>query len=340
MRLLILDIVNERKKCVSKHFLTIIVPVYNVETYLEKCLDSILAQTYRNFECIVVDDGSSDQSGHICDAYAQKDSRIVVIHQENGGLSAARNTAMEMAKGDLIGFVDGDDAIMPSMYERMIELLDEYQADIAMCDYHSIKGSVGTISGEGVTVWTGREFTERILVDEIGSQLWKFIYRKELWKDIVSPYRRYAEDMWILHRVTYRAKRVVKTDEPLYIYNDTRENNISNDAKNSVKNRIDRALAVFKRIDFCEAYNFNDNIKAKVVNQAIKFLISTFSNERVYERQFHDDVQMLRDYTRKYSRMIKRYGVRKIDIVRSLWIAKNPKSYVTIYGLLRRKSIR
>lgn len=321
-----------------KHLLTIIVPVYNVETYLEKCLDSILAQTYSNFECIVVDDGSNDQSGRICDAYAQKDSRIIVIHQENGGLSAARNVAMENAKGDLIGFVDSDDAIAPSMYERMIELLDEYQADIAMCDYHSIKGSAGTIAGEGVTVWTGREFTERILADEIGSQLWKFIYRKELWKDIVSPYRRYAEDMWILHRVTYRAKRVVKTDERLYIYNDTRENNISNNVKNAVKNRIDRALAFFKRIDFCEAYNFDDGVKSKVINQAIKFMISTFSDEEVYERQFHDDVQMLRDYTVKYSKMIKQYGTRKIDVIRSLWIAQNPQSYVTVYGLLRGKN--
>ena len=146
--------------------------------------------------------------------------------------------------------------------------------------------------------------------------------------------------MWILHQVTYRAKRVVKTDERLYIYNDTRENNTSNNAKNSVKNRMDRALAFFKRIDFCEIYDFDNSVKAKVINQAIKFMISTFSDERVYERQFHDDVQMLRDYTMKYSQMIKRYGVRKIDIVRSLWIAQSPKSYVTIYGLLRRKSVR
>ena len=108
--------------------------------------------------------------------------------------------------------------------------------------------------------------------------------------------------------------------------------------KNAVKNRIDRALAFFKRIDFCEAYNFDDGVKSKVINQAIKFMISTFSDEEVYERQFHDDVQMLHDYTVKYSKMIKRYGTRKIDVIRSLWIAQSPQSYVTVYGLLRGKN--
>lgn len=320
-----------------EHLLSIIVPVYNVEGYLARCLDSILEQTYGDFECIVVDDGSTDKSGSICDTYAQKDSRIVIIHQENGGLSAARNTAMKVAKGDLIGFVDSDDMISPTMYERMIGLLGEYHADIAMCDYQATRGSSGTIAGEGITLWTGRDFTERVLKDEIGSQLWKFVYKKELWKDIISPQRRYAEDMWILHQVTNRAKKVVKTDERLYFYNDTRENNISNNTKNIEKNRVDRALAFFKRMDFCELNKYDDSVKAKVISKATSFLISAFSDNQINEPRFHDDAIMLRDYTKKYSKTIKRYGTGKLTIIRALWIARWPKSYVRVYKFLKRK---
>lgn len=319
-----------------EHLLSIIVPVYNVEDYLEKCLDSILAQTYGDFECIVVDDGSTDKSGSICDIYAQMDSRIVVIHQKNGGLSAARNVAMKVAKGDLIGFVDSDDTISPNMYERMIELLDEYHADIAMCDYQATRDSSGTIAGEGITLWTGREFTERVLKDEIGSQLWKFIYKKELWKNIISPQRRYAEDMWILHHVTNRAKKVVKTDEQLYFYNDTRVNNISNNSKNIEKNRVDRALAFFKRMDFCEQNSYDGNVKATVIIKATSFLISAFSDNQINEPRFHDDAIMLRDYTKKYSKEIKGYGTGMLAVIRTLWIARSPKSYVRVYKFLKR----
>ena len=319
-----------------EHLLSIIVPVYNVEDYLEKCLDSILAQTYGDFECIVVDDGSTDKSGSICDIYAQMDSRIVVIHQKNGGLSAARNTAMRVARGDLIGFVDSDDSISPNMYERMIDLLAKYNADIAMCDYQSTRGSSGTIAGEGITLWTGREFTERVLKDEIGSQLWKFIYKKELWKNIISPQRRYAEDMWILHHVTNRAKKVVKTDEQLYFYNDTRVNNISNNSKNIEKNRVDRALAFFKRMDFCEQNSYDGNVKATVIIKATSFLISAFSDNQINEPRFHDDAIMLRDYTKKYSKEIKGYGTGMLAVIRTLWIARSPKSYVRVYKFLKR----
>lgn len=115
--------------------ISIIVPVYKVENYLQKCIDSILAQTFRDFELILVDDGSPDRCPELCDAAAEKDSRIRVIHQKNGGLSAARNAGLDAARGGWIAFVDSDDAIEPEMYEALHDSAVKENADVAVCNF-------------------------------------------------------------------------------------------------------------------------------------------------------------------------------------------------------------
>ena len=116
--------------------ISVIVPVYNVEPYLRKCLDSIVNQTYRDFEILIIDDGSTDGSGRICDEYAEKDSRIKVFHTENRGLSCARNLGLAEAKGEWIGFVDSDDWIEPDMYEVLIRRAEETGADVVECSHY------------------------------------------------------------------------------------------------------------------------------------------------------------------------------------------------------------
>ena len=118
--------------------LSIIIPVFKVEQYLEKCINSILSQTYKNFELILVDDGSPDNSPQICDEYAKKDDRIIVIHKANGGVSSARNAGIDIATGKYIGFVDPDDYIENNMYELMMNKIEEYQANIVICGYDYI----------------------------------------------------------------------------------------------------------------------------------------------------------------------------------------------------------
>lgn len=121
--------------------ISVIVPVYNAEKYLPKCLDSILAQTYKKLEIILVDDGSTDNSGKICDEYALKDSRIKIIHKQNGGVSSARNVALSVAKGEYIGFVDSDDYIENDMYEYLFGLCEKYKTKISVCNFiRIIKG--------------------------------------------------------------------------------------------------------------------------------------------------------------------------------------------------------
>ena len=118
--------------------ISIIVPVYNVERYLGKCINSILNQTFADFELILVDDGSTDRSGYICDDYKKKDNRIKVIHKENGGLSSARNAGLDIAKEKYIGFVDSDDFINKNMYEFLYKDIKVNNSDIAICDYEEV----------------------------------------------------------------------------------------------------------------------------------------------------------------------------------------------------------
>ncbi len=122
----------------DEKLVSVIVPAYNIEDYIGRCLDSIISQTYKNLEIIVVDDGSRDHTGEILDNYAKKDRRIKVIHKENGGVSSARNKGIEAAEGDYIGFIDGDDFIEPEMYKILLDLLEEENADIAHCGYQMV----------------------------------------------------------------------------------------------------------------------------------------------------------------------------------------------------------
>lgn len=128
---------KEIKVCTSP-LVSIVVPVYNVETYLDRCVRSLTCQTLRDIEIILVDDGSLDYSGAMCDAYAEKDKRIHVIHKENGGLSSARNAGMAAASGNYIGFVDSDDDAELNMYEKLVKIAEEYHVDFVMADYTRI----------------------------------------------------------------------------------------------------------------------------------------------------------------------------------------------------------
>ena len=134
--------------------ISVIIPIYNVEKYLEKCIDSVLAQTYRNIEIILVDDGSTDKCADICDSYLKKDSRVKVIHKVNGGLSSARNAGLDIAEGDFISFVDSDDFIEKEMLEKLYEALMEADADMAVCNFRWIDTNGARIAKQSKIVIT------------------------------------------------------------------------------------------------------------------------------------------------------------------------------------------
>ena len=208
----------EQSPCVS-----VIVPVYKVAAYLPRCVDSILAQTWRNLEIILVDDGSPDECGSICDVYAEKDPRIRVIHKENGGLSSARNAGLDTASGEYIGFVDSDDWIEPEMYARMLALMEKYDAKMVCAGRYDVDGRTGERSvglcPEREECVSGETMAGRIFLwDHCDSSAWDKLYRRELFRQTRYPVGQVCEDMPVTYRLALSAERIALCDRPFYNY--------------------------------------------------------------------------------------------------------------------------
>ena len=203
--------------------ISVIVPVYNVEAYLARCVDSILAQSHENLEIILVDDGTKDSSGAICDAYAQKDARVRVIHKENGGLSSARNAGIEAAKGEYLAFVDSDDWIEPEMYRHMLSLAKKYDTKLVCCGRYAVSQRTG---GKKIGLCPPKE--EQITAEEMVSRMftwngcdssaWDKLYHHSLFQEFRYPVGKVCEDVPVTYRIVLRAGYVAMDDQPFYNY--------------------------------------------------------------------------------------------------------------------------
>lgn len=221
--------------------ISVIVPVYKVEKYLTSCVTSLMAQSYRNLEIILVDDGSPDRSGDLCDTLAAQDERIVVIHKPNGGLSDARNAGIETAKGDYLFFLDSDDTIHEETLEILWKNLKENQVDISVCSY------LAYFEGEDIDTVLPEQSIEKMSNIEA---LWKMfdpeynvqmiictnkLYKKALWDTIRFPIGKIQEDEFTTYKLIYKAKTIVYTDLKMYYYLQ-RSDSITGTGKMSRKN--------------------------------------------------------------------------------------------------------
>lgn len=208
--------------------ISIIVPVYNVEKYLEKCVDSILGQTFQDFELILVDDGSPDNSGKICDAYADTDKRITVIHQENGGLSAARNAGIEIAKGRYFGFVDSDDYIAEDMYELLYNNLKKEDADLSAVGFLDIYAGKEPVRKERKYIVTDMIGAAKITLEGKLSTIsaTNKLYKREIFDYVRYPVGMLTEDAAVILEVLEQTSKVVIDTSQKYCYYH-RENSIS-----------------------------------------------------------------------------------------------------------------
>lgn len=218
--------------------ISVIVPVYNGEKFIHKCVDSILAQTYSNLEIILVDDGSSDTSAQICDEYTQKDARIKVIHQQNAGVSAARNTGIKNAQGEYISFIDQDDWVAPTFIETLWELVHKYQAPMAVVGRYTIFASKTTQTNilpnnetEKLISTPAQAFTAQQAANMIfladGWFVTDRLFHRSLFKQILFPVGLGCEDIWVLYRLFQKINKVAARNVPLYYWNNTNENSIS-----------------------------------------------------------------------------------------------------------------
>ena len=205
----------------EKPLLSIIVPVYDVENYLQKCIDSILAQTFTDFELILVEDGSPDNCPALCDAAAAKDARIRVLHQKNGGLSAARNAGLDVARGEWIGFVDSDDYIAPEMYEAMYQAVQNTGADLALCDYAEVDEAGVPCQSMHVRLgkkdFTGRELLKNA-TDSMIQPAWNKLYRRAVFAQLRYPEGKLNEDLFLIPKICLQIQKAVVVPKALYYY--------------------------------------------------------------------------------------------------------------------------
>lgn len=207
----------------SQELISIIVPVYKVEKYLDECLESIVSQTYSNLEIILVDDGSPDRCPQLCDEWATKDSRIKVIHKPNGGLSDARNVGIESAEGQYLMFVDSDDFLAHNACETLYTLIHKSGAEISCGGvYRYTDGSRKKIFNRCIkndcTVYSGLEALKHVLKWECDCSAWGKLYRRDTIKDLRFIKGRYNEDMLFLFALYPRVRLVAHTCEPIYNY--------------------------------------------------------------------------------------------------------------------------
>ena len=205
----------------SQPKISVIVPVYKVEKTLDKCVESIIGQTYKNLEIILVDDGSPDNCPALCDAAAARDARIRVIHQKNGGLSAARNAGLDAARGKWIGFVDSDDYIAPEMYEALYKAVQSTGADLALCDYAEVDETgapcLPPYTGLAQRIFTGRELLKRA-TNTMAQPAWNKLYRRAIFAQLRYPEGKLNEDLFLIPKICLQIQKAVVVPNALYYY--------------------------------------------------------------------------------------------------------------------------
>ena len=237
---------------VKKDLISIIIPVYKVEKYLEKCLQSVIHQTYQNLQIIIIDDGSPDNCGKICDQYAKLDSRIEVIHKENQGLSAARNLGISKAKGKYIGFVDSDDWISEHMYEHMHQIITEKKADVCICNFYNVIENENKIknANKGIQEYNKLQILKEVLLDKkIQSYAWNKLYKRELFNEVQYPVGKKYEDIGTTFYVLEQCDKIVVTGEPEYYYFNRADSIVNHNTEQTI---LDYMELVNNRYDYIE----------------------------------------------------------------------------------------
>ena len=254
--------------------ISVIIPVYKVEDYLTACVESVLAQTYQNFEIILVDDGSPDNCPQMCDEFAARDSRIRVIHKPNGGLSSARNAGIDGAKGEYLAFLDSDDLWTPLFLERLYRAIGETGADLAVCLFRRFRGEpprelpeaaqtvlltqreafecLFGVRNENMVVAPNKLYGRKLfsLINESTVVAWNKLYSANTFREIRYPVGKLHEDEAVIHEILGLTQKVAWVDEAHYLYREA-PNSITN-AKFSLK-RLDEMYAKEQRISYFEA---------------------------------------------------------------------------------------
>lgn len=282
--------------------ISIVVPVYNVEKYLHKCIKSILRQTYENLEIILVNDGSTDKSGEICDYYKIIDKRIKVIHKKNGGLSDARNVGIDISTSEYITFVDSDDYISKDMCEYLYNLISIYKADVSICGFYEAHEEkiIEPIYKERLLIMDSKDGIKEILKEKnFNTAAWAKLYKTSLFKDIRFPYGKISEDLFTIYKIFDSSSKIIFGYEPKYYYMQS-------------PNSIMRSSFNLKKLDTLEAlnqirifikYKYPD-LEEVAINRYVRYNISyikemiecNYENNEITEKLIYNIKPYIRQY--------------------------------------------
>lgn len=269
---------------------SVIIPVYKVEKYLKRCLESVVNQTYKNIEIILVNDGSPDKCGEICDAYARIDSRIKVIHKENGGLSSARNAALDIVSGEYIMFVDSDDWISEDSLEQLYEYIDA-DYDIINFKLSFVKENSKELVEMHNDIKDGYEcdlltYIDKLFLGELNFFICNKLYKKDLFNEVRFPDGRNYEDLATIYKLYFKAKKIIVTDHTLYYYWLGNSNSITSNS--TVKNMTDYLLSTkeiyevnknYLQINNRDFSNVDTWYKMMIIQLLINYTKSTYKDD-------------------------------------------------------------
>ena len=246
---------------------SIIIPVYNVAKYLPQCLDSVINQTYSNLQIIVVDDGSTDNSGKICDEYAEKDNRITVIHQKNAGAANAKNTGLDNVDGDYVTFADSDDWVELNWIDAMVSAMEKYDVDVVECSFDRVfvdSVGEGKVYQDGERL-TAEEYFKQYNENWVSVIFWNKLYKATLTKDIrFRKERRCIDDEFYTYKVVSNAEKMARISDVLYHYRQ-RKTSAVNNKSHLLQITNDSLDVLIERYEWIKSYN-NSLKKNQLIN--------------------------------------------------------------------------
>ena len=325
------NMLNERLLLMNTK-VTVIVPVYNTEKYIHKCIQSLLAQTYKNIEIILVDDGSMDRCPQICDEYAARCPWIRSIHQKNTGVSGARNRGLEMATGTKIAFVDSDDWIQPAMIEEMVSAAEEHAADIVICDWMIFEH--GEEKGEAQTQAIHNsapmeQIRDEFLMDYYPSYMCNKLFNKDLFTGIRFPENiTYYEDMYIHAELFCRCKKAFYLAKPFYCY---RIHVSSANSQSYIHQKFGAWLAWQEHKRVCEKYGLTVPLRysARRAQQAVISLLMMNQAEPVLDPEQEKSAK-------KYLQQCKEHSEEDLSLKHKIrwWALENAPTIACLFGRL------
>ena len=291
---------------------SVVVPVYNVQDYVFKCLESLAKQSYKNLEIIVVDDGSTDDSGKICDEFAKSDERVKVYHKKNGGLSDARNYGIKKSKGQFVGLVDSDDFVDENFIQEMIVAMKDNDADIVVCGFNKEIPKPMVVSG--------KEATKKLLIEQenIDIVAWNKLYKKSLFLDngIWYPLGMKHEDALTTYKLLAAAQRVVYIDKSLYHYVE-RKNSIMAEVKTVDRLKI-REMAAEEAVGYFDDDELKEVAEVSLLLSKYAFMDAAIRDE-IEKKYFNMNREWVLKNRKKFSR--NKYLTKKLKLYNFLLVA-------------------